>query len=163
FLWDEHQTGNGAGALRLEKFDFSGATPQAVFANPTTVYEWTGEQALTPVLAVDSSAKTFSDVNSGGTTVSQNDPNAGNVYVAWTTVNIAPAAQTQNFNPNRIAIVASADGGQTFGVTQFLDQNGNFGGQRMVTPQITVSQGSAARAPGTNGPNDLGSPGVTPG
>jgi hypothetical protein len=72
-LWSEHQGGNGAGALRLQKFDFSSGTPLAAFGTPTTVYEWTADQALAPTLAVDASVPTFTDTSSDSTVVDQGD------------------------------------------------------------------------------------------
>ena len=163
-LWSEHTITNDAGALRIEKFDFSGNAPTAALANgPTTVYEWVGDQAVNPTLAVDSSVSNFSDTTTTGTTVSQNNQFSNNVYVSWQTVDIAPP-NAVNFNPNRIALTVSSDGGQTFSGETYLNSGGNSGNQRNSTPQIVVSQGSAPRPAGTNGPNDPGSPaGVTPG
>ena len=157
-LWSEHEATNAAGELRLQKFSFFGATPTALFATPTNVYEWTNDQALNPSLAVDSSVASFTDTNASGSLVSQNDPDAGNVYVSWASVDVRPADETANgFNPNRIEIAASSDGGQTFSSASILNSEGNFGNEREAVPQTVVSQGRPA---GTNGPGD---PGVTPG
>ena len=167
-LWTEHQAlpGNAAGELKLMKYDFSGNSRSRRLGfdtnGPTVVDAWNGEsQVISPVLAVDSSVPTFSDSDSSGTTQSQSDPYSGNVYVSWETNDALPTG-AQNFNPNQIVVVASSDGGQNFSGLQLMSTQGNFGAQRNVTPQIVVSQGSAPRAAGTNGPNDPGSPGVNP-
>jgi len=164
-LWSEHTASNDSGALRLEKFDFSGTSPTVAptfTGGPTLVYEWVTDQAVKPVLAVDTSVPTFSDKTADGTTRSQNDTYANNVYVSWQTVDQAPP-NPGNFNPNRIAITASSDGGVSFSGEQYLNTGGNFGNQRNATPQLAISQGSAARPAGTNGPNDPGTAGVSPG
>ena len=62
------------------------------------------------------------------------------------------------FNPNRILITASSDGGNTFGGITVLNSNGNVNPGKMTNPTMTISQGRVARAPGTLGPTD---PGVT--
>ncbi len=112
---------------------------------------------MNPSLAVDSSVATFTDTNSKGSLVSQNDADAGNVYVSWASVDVRPASAPNNFNPNRIELAASSDGGQTFSSASILNSSGNIGPQREAVPQTVVSQGRPA---GTNGPFD---PGVTPG
>ena len=60
-------------------------------------------------------------------------------------------------------MVGSSDGGNSFSGIQVLNNNGNYGTNRPVTPSIVVSQGAAARPAGTNSPTDPGSPGVNPG
>ena len=161
-LYSGHKTDNTAGVLLLSKYDFSTGAPQTVFTNQV-IDKWTGDQASSPTLAVDDSLPTFSDVDSNGVTITQNDPNSGNVYIAWQSTDVAPAYNPSNFNPDRIEMVTSTDGGQTFSPVQILNDNGNYGANRNVTPRIALSQGSAPRAAGTNSPSDPGSPGVSPG
>ena len=93
----------------------------------------------------------------------QNDPEAGNVYVAWTTNsqnsdNKQPAAF---FNPNAIRVVASSDGGAHFGAPVTVNDGAYIGIQRNAAPAIAVSQGTAdGRVPAgqvTLAWNDFGS------
>ena len=75
----------------LDTFDFSSATLVPLVSN-SAVYEWDGiDPALTPTMAVDANVASFSDVNSIGQTVTQTDPTAGDVYVAWTSNDTAYA------------------------------------------------------------------------
>ena len=99
-------------------------------------------------LAVDSNLATFTDPDVPGYV--QTDPFAGNVYVAWSTNNVAPATVPTNFNPNAIKIVASSDAvtatlaspvaprsppssTSTTAATSALDRN--------ATPRLAISQG----------------------
>src|SRR5262249_35937245 len=78
------------------------------------------------------------------TKVTQADPFAGNVYVAWVS-NDTPQAGNPlgtNFNPNRVLISSSSDGGNSFTPYAVVNDNGNFGTQRNLSPQLVVSQGS---------------------
>jgi subtilisin-like proprotein convertase family protein len=163
-LYDGHRTDNSAGVLVMSKYALSTGTAQTVFTN-NIVYKWVNDPATDPTLAVDNNLATFTDTDINGVTRTQNDVYSGNVYVAWTETDNAPAFQPNNFEPNRIRLVASSDGGSTFSDQQVLNDNGNYGSgaNRPVTPRIAISQGSAPRAAGTNGSSDPGSPGVTPG
>jgi subtilisin-like proprotein convertase family protein len=154
-LASQHSADNGSGALVLQKFNFSGATPTALtFAgtgdplqqqlgpNSTrrVVYEWVQDPAFTPMLAVDNNVPSF-----GG----QSDPFAGTVYIAWATRDVAPISNPANFNPNTIKVVASADGGQTFTAHRILNDGGHFGTDRNASPRLVVSQGTVdGRVPG---------------
>ena len=83
-LTDQHTTDNSVGALVLDTYDFSGASLLCRWCRASAVYEWDGiDPALTPTMAVDDNVASFSDVNSIGQTVTQTDPTAGDVYVAW--------------------------------------------------------------------------------
>ena len=161
-LYSQHKADNTSGALLLSKFDFSANTATSTRAN-SVVYEWIGDQAISPTLAVDQSLPTFSDTDASGATRSQSDPNSGNVYVAWESNDVAPAFNPSNFNPNRIILVASSDGGQTFSGSQVLNNNNDFKPGSDATPRIAISQGTPRRDRGTYGPNDPGTPGVSPG
>src|SRR4051812_31258103 len=83
-LSSHHQADNSSGALVLDTFDFSGPVLNPLLsAHP--VYQWVGVDAATsPTLAVDDNVASFTDVNSIGQSVTQLDPTAGTVYVAWT-------------------------------------------------------------------------------
>ncbi len=189
----------GSGALALQRWDFSGSTPVAYdFSNneqdpalysgfPSTppdvkvIYQWysTGNDQITdPTLTVDDNQATLPpSVNS------QIDPNSGNVYVSWTSIDV-PAnmdglVPPNLFNYNRILTVVSSDGGNDFSpptITDVNSQNENdTNGQQVLTgeagpgngptsdrdfnPAITVSQGRTPTESGLSG--DPGIPGGT--
>src|SRR5204863_7192165 len=104
----------------------------------------------------DDNLASFSDVNSVGQTVTQTDPTAGGIYVAWTSSDTAYANPPTNFNANRIRITASSDGGNNFGAIAVVNSNGNSGPAKLTNPTLTISQGRPARAAGTLGPTDPG-------
>lgn len=144
-LYSGHKTDNSVGVLLLNKYNFSTNTAQTVFSDKE-VYKWIQDSAFTPTLKVDDSVASFTDTNTvTNTNTNQSDSYTGNVYVSWTSNDVAPASNPSNFNPNRIRLVASTDGGASFSGIQSLNDNGNFGTNRPVTPQVAVSQGSAAR------------------
>jgi large repetitive protein len=168
-LYSAHKTDTSAGALLLSKYNFSTGQPQSVISNKA-VYEWVADQAINPMLTVDDSVPTFSDTDVNGVVQTQNDPNSGNVYVAWESSDVAPKIVLDlgsPWNPNRIRLMASTDGGATFSGQQVMNLNNNSpngpGGRLEATPRLTISQGAAPRAPQTNGASDPGSPGVKPG
>ncbi len=151
-------TRNAAGTvgfLGLDRIDMSKTTAsvgpvQTQAMKP--VYSWSGVDAASyPTLAVDTNLPVYTDLNSKGGTVSQVDPYAGNVYIAWasTDTNTAPVP-IPNFNPNTIKFMSSSDQGSDFTHAAFVDDtsNANFGGfhqgtARYTQPTIAISQGSA--------------------
>ena len=166
YILDSHRTAdNTSGTLALTKYDFTTSSPTSIFVN-NPVYQWNGyDAALSPTLAVDDNAPTFTDTDSKGQSRTQSDPNVGNVYVAYGTsdhnINNGPS----NFNPYRILLQVSSDGGQTFGGPTTINDNANnltngVTNEQAGSPEITISQGRAARPAGTNGTNDPGDPGV---
>jgi len=163
FLYSQHQASNAAGALLLTKYNFATGAATETFADKV-VYEWTVDPAFNPTLAVDNSLPSFTDTDVNGGTHTQSDPNSGNVYVAWASQDTAPAYVTvgPGYNPNRIEMVASSDGGNNFGGEQIFS-GGNFGVDRNSQPRITISQGSAPRKAGTDYPKDPGTTGTAPG
>jgi subtilisin-like proprotein convertase family protein len=126
------------GTLLLSKFTFTatggGTTLSADFID-NVLYQWVDssndDAMMNPVLAVDPGTYP----NSGPATTPPagitKDPHANNVYVAWVSNDI-PDSQvdyTGGFNPNRIELIVSSDGGQSFsGVTTV-----NNGGPTSVT------------------------------
>ena len=161
-------TPSTTGVLLLSKYNFSTGSPTTSngegFVNKP-IYTWVpaSDPAISPTLAVDSSVPTFSDPDPPSGTESQDDPYSGNVYIAWQSEDIAPAYNPSDYDPNRILMVGSSNGGTSFSGIQVLNNNGNYGTNRPVTPSIVVSQGAVARPAGTNSPTDPGSPGVNPG
>ncbi|MFO0907024.1 MAG: Ig-like domain-containing protein [Isosphaeraceae bacterium] len=143
-LVSQHNDANSSGVLLMNKFTLNNGTLTAAFTQKP-IYAWTQDQALKPTLAVDRGVKTFTDTytDAAGNTVTstQTDAAAGNVYVAWATVD-APPPNVTNWNPNTIKLVGSSDGGVTFSGARTVGL-GNFGSQRETSPRIVVSQGTA--------------------
>ena len=123
-------TGNpvpASGALVLSEFSFSGTGASAVLNTDyinQPVYQWvsntTGDAVLNPVLAVDPGTYPDSSPTSSPPAGIPNDPHANNVYIAWVSNDIAAGEVNYPglFNPNRIELIVSSDGGQSFsGVT----------------------------------------------
>src|SRR5262249_59844934 len=85
-VWSEHRTDNSAGAIRIQKFNFSSGSPSSVNLSNTpngVLYQWAAtsaaasDPALNPSVAVDTfvgnngSLNTFTDPITG---VTQTDP-----------------------------------------------------------------------------------------
>ncbi len=167
YLLTSTTTDGSSGVIDLQRFDFTnasaGSTPTQTLTNKP-VYSWNGSDAATnPVLVVDNNLASFSDVNAQGNTVTQTDPSAGNVYVAWasTDTNRGPkSGPIGNFNSQTIRMVSSSDRGQDFTHIAYVDdtsnvnQGGNHSGKaRYVEPSLAISQGRVA---GTLTPSDPG-------
>src|SRR5262249_16470424 len=110
YVLDMQHTGTASGMLALSKFAFTGNTVSPVYSDDI-VFRWvTGtDQAYDPSLSVDSS---LTNPPPGVAP----DPYAGNVYVAWASGDIHEANPNvdTNYNPNRIMLSVSSDGGNTF-------------------------------------------------
>jgi subtilisin-like proprotein convertase family protein len=143
----------GTGAIVLQKYSFSGATPRNLAAPGagafSVAYQWVmaatpaSYPAFTPMLAVDTNVASYTDPQSG---VKQTDPYAGNVYVGWSTQMTAPknlAGLGNAFNPNTIQIIGSSDGGTTWGALFFANSGTFFGAAREASPQLVISQGTS--------------------
>jgi len=146
-LTQQRSAGNDSGALVLTAFDFSGNSPTAVDLNPggfgnfNAVYRWSTNPAFDPVVTVDDTVPSFTDPETGETVT---NPGSGNVYISWISNDVIPAlADPANFNPNRVLVAASSDGGVSFSAPQTLNDGGNFGTQRNAGPRLAVSQGTA--------------------
>ena len=146
YVLDRQHTGTASGELSLSKFQFTGGGVSQVSVN--RVFRWTtgAEQAFDPTLAVDSS---LANPPAGVPA----DPFANNVYVAWASGDIHPAnPNVENpFNPNRIMLVVSSDGGQTFSgetIANTGPANGNIGPQDNSHPQLVISRGTGGENPG---------------
>jgi len=140
-----HNAGNTSGALILEKFNFTGSSPGSTLSD-NIVYQWTGsDPANTPALAVDSNLASFTDpvtqnVQSDPYAAgAPNHPNA-NIYVAWASSDTKPSLESATgYNPNRIQLVVSSDGGSTFAGPVAQNAGGNAGDQRNSHPQLVIS------------------------
>ena len=113
-------------------------------------------------MQVDSNLPEFTDPASGQV---QTDPYSGDVYVSWSGVDVKPSlVNAGTFNPNRIKLIVSSDGGNNFTSEAIADVNSsqpdNGNGpttERDSAPALTVSQGRPASESGLNG--DAGVPG----
>ncbi len=153
----EHNDANTSGALVLQKYNFSGATPTKVVTDNVLARWLNRDPILNPVVAIDANTPTFTDTAPDGTTRTQTDTMVGKaVYVAFNTNNSAPTiGRTVNFNPNTIKVLASADGGLTFTTQVYVNDGAgdpNFysapppgqtvGTQFDASPKIVFTQGS---------------------
>ncbi|MFO0951501.1 MAG: sialidase family protein [Isosphaeraceae bacterium] len=150
-LTNQHNSDNNTGFLFLNQFNLNGGTLTRTLNNKV-VYGWRSDaanppgvrRAVKPTLAVNSNLATFSDVNSNGQTVTQTDPSAGAVYVAYATIDDAPSGVSP-WNPNTIRMTASFDGGANFITPVTVGIGGNSDlGQRLTAPRMTISQGNAS-------------------
>ena len=113
-------------------------------------------------MQVDSNLLSFTDPNTGQV---QTDPYSGNVYVTWASIDVKPSlADAGSFNPNRIKVIVSSDGGNNFTSPEIANvstaQPGNGNGpttERDSNPSLTISQGRPASESGQGG--DPGTPG----
>lgn len=151
-LYIDRSTSRDAGAILLSAFDFSGSTPTA---DPTVsnqiVYRWAlADAAIHPALAVDGGLANYTDPLTSAT---QGTQFQDTVYVAWTTINNAPATGSAGFSANAIKLVASADGGRTFTTQKYVNDGGNFPVNPGVHthPQMVVSQGTISDRPSAPG------------
>jgi subtilisin-like proprotein convertase family protein len=152
----EHDAGNAAGIITLQKFNFAGSTPSKTISDKI-LYSWTQSAAVKPMLAVDNNLPSFIDTGADGIARTQSDPTSGNIYVAWATIEPNwPNIPAPFFNANAIRVISSSNGGTSFSAPQLVNQSGNGGLQRDTSPQLVISQGRPA---GTNGASDAGVPG----
>ncbi len=134
---------NSAGEVILSRYN-----PQGLGRVDTTVYQWDQDDdndagglpdtaVLHPDLAIDDTAATFTDVDTGD---SINNPHAGNIYITW--IGDTPDPGVDNWNPLTVELVSSTDGGFTFTAPLTVNAGGNFGDQRNTTPRLAISQGT---------------------
>ena len=139
-----------SGALIVEHFAF-GTSPTLL--NSKVVDEFANADSISQVtLAVDAGIAGFTDPD---TQAVQADPFAGNVYVAWVANETAPAfvvLPNTGYNPNRVYVSASSDGGRTYTNPKAVADGSNFTTARNSQPTLTVSQGTAD---GTVAPGQL--------
>jgi subtilisin-like proprotein convertase family protein len=135
-----------AGAVVLQKFDDSSGSP-SISIQDQIIYAWAGQDpALNPMVAVDNNLGTFKDPLTQAT---QTDPSVdpvsgqGPVYVAWN--------ENVTGGGSKIQLVASTDGGNSFGPQIGVNNDGNAGAAafpRLVVAQGTVSDRPSAGVPG---------------
>jgi subtilisin-like proprotein convertase family protein len=154
-LSSTHNDAGSVGVLDLQRFSFTGnGAPTQTMTN-NRLYAWDAtdsggaDTAQNPVLAVDSNLASFTDVNANGQTVTQTDPFAGDVYLAWASTDTNTSPGIGNFDPNSIRMISSSDQGLTFTAPAYVndDANANNGGShsgfsRNVEPAIAISQGN---------------------
>ncbi len=149
-LYAAHTADNSAGALVLQKYNFSGTAPTGpTLADGTAVnggraafkviHQWVGDPVISPTLVVDNTAPNYTDPQSNAMLTNRF---AGNVYVAWATNNRPPTNPPPTFNPNTIQLVVSRDRGATFSSPVTINDGGNFGLDRNTSPKLVVSQGT---------------------
>jgi hypothetical protein len=181
-LVDQHNSGNTSGALVLSKFSFAGSTPSAepitnsrpqyalgpVFilpSNDNIIYQWTaGSDAVAdPTMLVDDNVAGFSASQShpyASVNTNQfpgpNPPSFGDIYIAWASIDIKPSLVTDltSYNPNRIKLIVSSDGGDNFTGEAIVNSGGNSGVQRDSNPQLVISQNNGGQV--TVGWTDFG-------
>jgi subtilisin-like proprotein convertase family protein len=166
-LESQHNVANTSGAIALERYDFTSDVPVPLdvtnsrppyfFAPPNynILYQWIGssDAAVAPTMKVDDNVASFTDPTTGQV---QGDPYAsvntdpnpgqlrfGDIYVAWASIDIKPSLFTDvaNFNPNRIKLIVSSDGGNNFTSQAIVNSAGNFGTkERDSQPQLVIGQ-----------------------
>ncbi len=146
YVLASQNSGTADGALTLSKYNFSGNTPQTVY-NDRVVSRWlsTSDAVFSPTLAVDAAPSPAP----AGVPV---DPHANNVYIAWASGDVHPANPNVElqFNPNRIELAVSTDGGITFSGETIADTDGNFGGvvnglEDDSHPQLAINQNASGQ------------------
>ncbi len=156
-LSQQSNSGNTSGIVLLTKFNFTGNAPIQL-GSATTIRQYTGGQdAITNLtLTVDDNQAAFTDPDTGAVQI---DQYAGNVWIAWSTIETQPTGlfvvNGATWNPRSIQTIVSSDGGQTFSGANRLNipnpgnawtsPNGVFAN---ATPKIAVAQGKANGAQG---------------
>jgi subtilisin-like proprotein convertase family protein len=139
-LDSQHNAANTSGTLALSKFSLTPGGLSVDYINHAA-YVWVpgGDQAVSPIMAVDSG--TFPGSLGGPPAGVPNDPAANNIYIAWATVAVAPADPNliNPFNPNRIQLIGSQNGGTSFTADVTANVNANFGTERDSHPQLVIN------------------------
>lgn len=155
----ERSSNSSAGQIVLQKFNFNGI-PTQIDANGAqpglkrVIYQWRGnDQAFNPTVGVNSNLATFTDPTTGET---QTDPTAATqtsedtvkVWVAWNTNDVAPNGASASFINNKIRIVVSEDGAETFSPSFLVNDNNHNGPDNASysNPKIVFTQGRVNQA-----------------
>ena len=172
-LETDNSPGKLNGALVVHKFTVSSGTVTINDLSPTTdlfsdgkvVYQWANQDPiLNPTIAIDNNIRSFKDfgqddtdnTNDVGERLIENTLSSKAVYVAWNTnatPTQLPVFVNTIFNPNKIFVAASSDGGFNFTNSMPVDDDGYIadtvrGTYGATTPQIVFSPGGNATAPG---------------
>lgn len=154
-VYRQHNVADTAGRIVLQKYDFSGGSPQIILNNPVEqvggayaqLYGWYNTEsapytaAYWPTIAVDANVPVY--VDPSDSTQVLTDPYVGNVYVAWATYDLPPSFNVPNtYNPNSIRFATSSDSGASFGPSRVVNAGGTNGLDRNTTPRIVISQGT---------------------
>jgi subtilisin-like proprotein convertase family protein len=139
---------NTIGVVVVNKFTATGG-----FQVGRVVHEWNAapsSPALGVTLAVDGGTD-FVDPATGAV---QSAPYSGNVYVAWSSLDLDPANGGDQLAPQAIYVVGSSDGGLSFSAPRQISSSGGNRTTGIVTgnvghrmPRLAVAQGR----PGTPG------------
>ncbi|HWE36768.1 MAG TPA: Ig-like domain-containing protein [Isosphaeraceae bacterium] len=140
----QHEAGDGSGAIVFQRYSLNGTTTPGT-SEFQFLYAWENatQAAEVPTLSVDTNQANFSDPT---THAVQADKFTGNIYVTFDEISPIPAnVPPQLFNPDNIFILASSDGGQSFGDAVPLNDTGFAGRtERATAPRTTVSQGNVS-------------------
>ena len=161
----QHNAGNTAGVLVMQRWRFNGGSPTAVASEQNTiVQQWTNaDPVLNPVVAVDNNVASFTDPLTGDlqtdtlATLSDDPVDSARqvskaLYIAWNTNDRTPTtvpAAPATFNPNVIMVAGSGDGGEHWTAPQIVNGNGHIVNTangitpHYSDPQIVFTQGSA--------------------
>ena len=165
-LESQHNAGSTSGVIALEKYSFTAAVPSPVSitnsrptysffgvpSNYNIVYQWVAasDAAVYPTMQVDQNVANFQDPTTGNV---QSDPYSGDVYIAWAGIDIKPSLLTDLtfYNPNRIKLIASSDGGNNFTGQAIVNNAGNFGTlERDSQPELAINQNGGQVTVGWN-------------
>ena len=137
---------NSSGALVLTRFDFTGNAPIPTLTN--VVRQYVQDPVFNVTMTVDDNVASFTDPATGvvqrGLLDRNGNPYAGNIWIAWSTNETPPdGVDPAIWNPNSIQVISSSDRGASFTSPLVVNDAGRFGPQRLATPKIAVSQGTA--------------------
>jgi subtilisin-like proprotein convertase family protein len=158
-LQDQSASDNHAGLLILTKYvmTITPTGPTATAQSATAPKAWNLNASPAPVfpgvyqptLAVDNNVPSYKDTT---TKVTQTDPNAGNIYIAYIADTPPPSPSPTPWNRYTVQMIASSNGGGNFSAAKTLGADfygtPNVGNQHDATPKIAISQGAAGKVGG---------------
>ena len=161
-------------ALVLQRYKFIGSAPtEGNFATnespasyPTEadekiIYQWvnsgTDDQAYDPTMAVDDNLSSIpggvaspADPYANNTSTLANTNNVGDIYVSWASMDNNTAIPIAPFNPNRVTVEVSSDGGNNFSPATIAGAE-NLSTEEDASPALTISQGRLPSESGVSG------------
>ena len=90
------------------------------------------------------------DPYANNTSTLANTNNVGDIYVSWASVDKNTSIPIAPFNPNRVTVEVSSDGGNNFSPATIAGA-GNQATEEDATPALTVSQGRLPTESGLSG------------